>query len=294
MSRGCSSTGCAPHRIRHTRRSTAPWSSSTSLGFTALTERLARHGKVGAEEMSGTLDAMFTALLDVAYQDGAGLVKWGGDAVLLLFDGPAHAPRACRAAHRMRATLRERGRLDTSAGRVTLRMSVGIHSGDFHFFLVGDPTHRELIVAGPVASETVRHGGDRRRRRDRHQPPDGGAAASVLRRAAQGCGAAAALRPGGRGPGAVSHLRGRDRGRPRPGAASRHPRAPARQPGDAEHRKVAVAFVQFSGTDALLAQQGPAALAEALDEVIANAARRPRTGSRSSRPTSTATAARSC
>ena len=168
-------------------------------GFTALTERLARHGKVGAEEMSGTLDAMFTALLDVAYQDGAGLVKWGGDAVLLLFDGPAHAPRACRAAHRMRATLRERGRLDTSAGRVTLRMSVGIHSGDFHFFLVGDPDVPPRADRGRTGRLGDRgHGGDRRRRRDRHQPPDGGAAASVLRRAAQGCGAAAALGPGRR------------------------------------------------------------------------------------------------
>src|SRR5213082_2960016 len=65
-------------------------------GFTKLTERLARHGKVGAEEMSDILNATFAALLDVAYANGAGLVKWGGDAVLLLFDGPEHAERACR------------------------------------------------------------------------------------------------------------------------------------------------------------------------------------------------------
>ena len=72
-------------------------------GFTTLTERLARRGKVGAEEMSDALNSTFSALLAEAYEDGAGLVKWGGDAVLLLFDGPDHARRACRAAHRMRA-----------------------------------------------------------------------------------------------------------------------------------------------------------------------------------------------
>src|SRR6478752_8821657 len=60
-------------------------------GFTKLTERLARSGKVGAEELSDALDATFGTLLGVAYEDGAGLVKWGGDAVLLLFDGPEHA-----------------------------------------------------------------------------------------------------------------------------------------------------------------------------------------------------------
>ena len=38
--------------------------------------------------MSDILNATFADLLDVAYHDGAGLVKWGGDAVLLVFDGP--------------------------------------------------------------------------------------------------------------------------------------------------------------------------------------------------------------
>ena len=45
-------------------------------------------------------------------------------------------------------------RLRTSAGLVSLRMSVGIHSGSFDFFLVGK-SHRELVIAGPEASRTV-------------------------------------------------------------------------------------------------------------------------------------------
>ena len=63
-------------------------------GFTTLTERLARKGKVGAEEMSDILSATFAGLLTEARADGADLVKWGGDAVLLLFQGPDHALRA--------------------------------------------------------------------------------------------------------------------------------------------------------------------------------------------------------
>ncbi|HEY8167607.1 MAG TPA: hypothetical protein VIF84_02725, partial [Candidatus Limnocylindrales bacterium] len=57
-------------------------------GFTALTEQLARRGKVGAELMRDTLDGVFTALLDEATSWGADLLKWGGDALLLMFDGP--------------------------------------------------------------------------------------------------------------------------------------------------------------------------------------------------------------
>ena len=125
-------------------------------GFTQLTERLARKGKVGAEELSDILNATFADLMEVAYRLGAGLVKWGGDAVLLLFSGSEHATRAVAAGYRMRARLRQIGRVSTGAGRVTLQMSLGIHSGTFHFFLVGDPeVHRELIVSGPAASLTA-------------------------------------------------------------------------------------------------------------------------------------------
>src|SRR3954470_18943454 len=91
-------------------------------GFTRLTERLARKGNVGAEEMSDLLSATFAGLLAECYEDGADLVKWGGDAMLLLFRGPGHAARAARAAHRMRARLRVIGHLATSSGSVTLRM----------------------------------------------------------------------------------------------------------------------------------------------------------------------------
>ena len=79
-------------------------------GFTALSERLSRKGKIGAELMRDTLDGVFRALLDEAYDWGAGLLKWGGDALLLLFDGPEHERRACRA-----ASPRPRGRRDARA-----------------------------------------------------------------------------------------------------------------------------------------------------------------------------------
>ncbi|MGH3194747.1 MAG: adenylate/guanylate cyclase domain-containing protein [Streptosporangiaceae bacterium] len=134
-------------------------------GFTALTERLARAGAVGAEEMSDILSAVFTDLLAVAFSYGAWLVKWGGDAVLLLFEGEEHPAMACRAAVEMRRALRGAGHL---AG----------------------------CLPGPIADYVL-----------------GGA-------------------------------------------------------GDGEHRRVAVAFVEFSGTGKLLADGGPKAVATALQELV--------------------------
>jgi class 3 adenylate cyclase/tetratricopeptide (TPR) repeat protein len=123
-------------------------------GFTNLTERLSRRGKVGAEEMNQILNDCFTDCLASAYQFGAGVIKWGGDAVLLLFDGDEHERRACRAAWEMQRTMRRVGRIRTGSGSVMLRMSIGVHSGLLDFFLVGD-LHRELVVTGPGATHTV-------------------------------------------------------------------------------------------------------------------------------------------
>jgi class 3 adenylate cyclase len=123
-------------------------------GFTRLSERLARAGNIGAEELTDTITACFTALLAIAYAEDGSLLKFGGDALLLLFTGDEHPARAARAAVGMRRGLRELGKLETSAGPVKLKMSIGLHSGTIHLFLVGD-THRELVIAGPGATETV-------------------------------------------------------------------------------------------------------------------------------------------
>src|SRR5436305_12107660 len=81
-------------------------------------------------------------------------MKFGGVALLILFEGDDHAIRAVRAAHGMRKRLQTVGKLVTPGGRVNLRMSVGLHTGAFDFSLVGD-SHRELIVTGLGSTRVV-------------------------------------------------------------------------------------------------------------------------------------------
>jgi class 3 adenylate cyclase/tetratricopeptide (TPR) repeat protein len=123
-------------------------------GFTALSERLATlGGKAGAEEMTAVLNEVFAELLDLAAVQGGEMLKYGGDAVLLLFRGDAHAARAVTAARDMQRGLRRVGNIATNLGRVRLKMSVGVHSGAIDFYVVGP--HRELVVAGPVSTMTA-------------------------------------------------------------------------------------------------------------------------------------------
>jgi class 3 adenylate cyclase/tetratricopeptide (TPR) repeat protein len=238
-------------------------------GFTRLTERLARKGKVGAEEMSDILSATFAGLLTEAMDDGADLVKWGGDAVLLLFQGEDHADRAARAAHRMRATLKVIGRLPTTSGTVVLRMSVGVHSGDFDFFLVGDPElHRELLISGPAASVTA----EVEAAANAGQIGLSAATAELLGPHLLGPPLldGRLLRAAPVLPDRVPVIEQRtleDPAQTLPVPIRAHLSSGTIEP---EHRLITVAFVQFSGTDAMLESDGPAALADALDHVVRN------------------------
>lgn len=234
-------------------------------GFTTLTERLAAKGKIGAEEMSDLLNSAFATLLEVAYGYGASLVKWGGDAVLLLYEGPEHAVQACRGAFEMQRTMRRIGRLRTSVGVVQLRMSVGISSGAFDFFLVGD-RHHELLVAGPAATETA----------VMEQIAEAGevvvSASTVSLLPAQCVGTA---KDAGwllqAGPPADPRSRWWPPTDPVIAGSCLDPALRDHlltEVGDSEHRQVAVGFVEVSGVDGLLERQGPGATAGALHDVV--------------------------
>jgi class 3 adenylate cyclase/tetratricopeptide (TPR) repeat protein len=239
-------------------------------GFTPLTERLARRGREGAEELSNLLDTVFSQLLMDAEDEGGDLLKWGGDALLLLFDGADHGRRAARAGLRMHRALAQIGRAKTSIGRVKLRASAGVESGPVHLILAGDPAlRRDLVLLGPTAT-----------------------AVTMLEHAAGigevlvGDATAADL-----GPGLVRPHEGWGHllsGVPTP--ANRPPQPepelmpaiverllapqlwaylsqPSREP---EHRTVAVAFLRFDGTDTLLAEEGAEVVTAAVDEVLRN------------------------
>jgi class 3 adenylate cyclase/tetratricopeptide (TPR) repeat protein len=123
-------------------------------GFTSLSERLAQRGRVGAEELTSILDRVFGDMLRIVTERGGSLLKFGGDALLLLFDTDDHLMQACAAAVEMRRALRSASDERTSVGRINLKMSSGIHTGSIDLFMVGG-SHRELIVAGPAASKTT-------------------------------------------------------------------------------------------------------------------------------------------
>ena len=203
----------------------------------------------------------------MAYEKGGSLLKFGGDALLLVFSRGEHAVLGAEAAVAMRAALREARTLTTSVGRINLKMSVGLHSGDLLLFRVGE-AHHEMIVTGPVATVTT----------EMEHAADAGeilispAMASHLPKSSVG---------EAKGPGVL--LRGRRvvEGGPGPepmravpeemvsASIPTHLRRRLADPtAESEHRTATVGFVKFVGVDDLLATQGPDATAAALDAVV--------------------------
>ncbi len=236
-------------------------------GFTKMSERLARLGRLGAEEVTESIGTCFAELLEIVYEDGGGLVKFGGDALFLLFTGEDHVVRAARSAAGMRTRLRTAGKFVTPAGNVTLRMSVGVHTDTFHCFLVGGSS-RELIVVGEAASTVVAMEGAATAGRIVLSPDTAAALPDRSHGAPFGPGVLLSRAPKGTPPAGlppIPPLAGIDLGAYVPTEVRAHALGGGQEP---EHRTVTVAFVHFDGVDAFLAQHGPERTADALEELV--------------------------
>jgi class 3 adenylate cyclase len=123
-------------------------------GFTSLSERLAAKGRLGAEELILLLSGCFEGLIGIAGGYAGDVLKFRGDALLILFSGRDHEQRACSAASAMQWFIETTRPMMSSVGSVDLRMATGVYSGSCQFFLV-DGSHRELVIAGPAATATA-------------------------------------------------------------------------------------------------------------------------------------------
>ncbi len=215
-------------------------------GFTAMSERLARRGKIGAEETTMVINRCFAGL-ERATRLGAGeILKFGGDAVLAWFEGSEHAVRGAAAALQMQQEMRELRRLRTQAGTVSLRLSTGVASGTAYRFLTSAEP-RDLLLAGPLPSEVV-------------ACESAAGAGDVVVSAATAARLPERCLGEARGPGRLLRT-------VPPVPMVEVPAVPAdvdlrsalpahlrdHEPGDGEHRLRRIAFVQFRGTDAVLA-----------------------------------------
>lgn len=130
-------------------------------GYTRVSERLARRGRVGSEEATALVDRVLRALIEAIGSRGGDILDFAGDALVALFpaaDSAAEgtsAVAASSAAVAIREWFDDHGTQTTSVGRVQLQASVSVASGPVDLFLSGPDDELALFVAGPTATRLV-------------------------------------------------------------------------------------------------------------------------------------------
>jgi class 3 adenylate cyclase/predicted ATPase len=127
-------------------------------GFTAMSEALAKTGKAGSEELTSILNSYFEPMIETIESFGGSIVKFGGDAMTVLFHEGAEVVletihRALTCAEIMQGRMWQYQNLKTEAGVFSLQMKIGLAFGKALLFLAGNPEAEaggrlEYIVAG--------------------------------------------------------------------------------------------------------------------------------------------------
>jgi class 3 adenylate cyclase/tetratricopeptide (TPR) repeat protein len=129
-------------------------------GFTATTERLARRGPGGAEELRGLLEGAFEPLLELIAGTGGDVLKFAGDALLACWPAgegtqpslAAATAAAAGCAEAMQAALQRYA----TEQRLPLALRIGVGAGEVVVLDIGGRLkRRELLVAGAAVPQTT-------------------------------------------------------------------------------------------------------------------------------------------
>ncbi|MGD2026945.1 MAG: adenylate/guanylate cyclase domain-containing protein, partial [Anaerolineales bacterium] len=117
-------------------------------GFTAMSEKLSALGKEGAEEITLIVNNYFERMIGISLQFGGDLIKFGGDALILFFEGHDAGLRGLQSAASMQAAMHEFEEVQTSQGVSSLKMSIGIASGLVYMMAMGTDEKMDYLATG--------------------------------------------------------------------------------------------------------------------------------------------------
>lgn len=131
-------------------------------GSTALAERLTVLGPEGSELVTETLDSYFGPMIQAIQEAGGDLLTFGGDALLVLFEGPDGARAATATALGL---LRDRAGFERTVpgiGSFPLTMHIGVAAGPVALVSAGQPHALRYSAMGATINAVARaeqHGG---------------------------------------------------------------------------------------------------------------------------------------
>lgn len=144
-------------------------------GFTTMSEKLARLGKEGAEEVNKIINAFFDPLIKIVYKWQGDIYRFGGDAFLAFFPDQSNTQNsnenAMNASIEILKFIKTHTRTRTKVGVFKIQIHIGLIKGKIYFqdlgnnFFLGGKVVNNLMemidLAGPgeiIVSSEVRTG----------------------------------------------------------------------------------------------------------------------------------------
>jgi class 3 adenylate cyclase/tetratricopeptide (TPR) repeat protein len=129
-------------------------------GFTRLAERLAQQGPEGAEELTRVLNAHFGPLIDCIHAYAGDVVKFAGDALVVVWQAPSEAElrevvsRASACSLGLQDVMGELAARGATGGSEPLSIKVTVGCGEMRIAQVGGVSGRwEIMVTGHALSD---------------------------------------------------------------------------------------------------------------------------------------------
>lgn len=123
-------------------------------GFTPLSEQLRRFGNLGAERITTIINDLFSELVTILFNHGGVLLKYGGDALLGLWEAASDedmsggALLAVQAAWAMQNIMQKFASIDAAGENYTLRVKIGISAGPYFAAHIGTKNNMAYITTG--------------------------------------------------------------------------------------------------------------------------------------------------
>lgn len=121
-------------------------------GFTSMSEKLSALGRRGAEKLTEIINRSFNPLLDIVLDRDGDVIKFGGDAFLVLFQGSDSTVRAFSCAVELFDWISNNGSIKTPAGEFNLGIHAGISEGQIFNMVIGD-SRKDFLFCGDTVEK---------------------------------------------------------------------------------------------------------------------------------------------
>ncbi len=131
-------------------------------GFTALSEKLSAIGKEGSEILASIISFYFKKMLEIIEENKGYVVKFGGDALLIMFpvikgDVKSSVNASLIAAREIADFFRGNPVAKTPVGKADISITMAVNNGKVFSSLLGsEDTRLEYFIGGPTLNELAK------------------------------------------------------------------------------------------------------------------------------------------